>query len=368
MMRVPTVRTHEARQPTGGGRRGRLDGGTEDDLTHRKGRGPFMRMKRLGSLIAVLLGMSLLAGTADAQDKLSFRLDWTVFGVHAPFFLALEQGYYKQEGLDVKISEGQGSATVAKLIAQGTDPIGLVDYGVMAKGVAQGLPLKAVWGMTQNNPLIILSHADNPVKTPKDLVGKMIAFAPAESSAQLFPALLATAGVDRNQINVVNPAFAAKIALFRQKRVDAITGALNLQVAPLEAEGYKVHYFRYADYGVNNLTIGVVVNTSFLASSPDVVKRFLRATTRGWTEAQKNTEAAVEAIFRSLPQYREQKKVFVRQLELSFPDLHTPNSKGKPLGWMAKEDWERTQEILTKYMGLEKPLPVQEYYTNDFIP
>jgi NitT/TauT family transport system substrate-binding protein len=324
-----------------------------------------MPMRTLLGLIGLVLG---LAGSAAAQDKVSFRLDWTVFGVHAPYFLALDQGYYKQENLDVKISEGQGSATVVKLIAQGTDPIGLVDYGVMAKGVAQGLPVKAVWGMTQNNPIIIISHADNPVKTPKDLVGKMIAFAPAESSAQLFPGLLAAAGVDRNQINIVNPAFAAKIALFRQKRVDAITGALNLQVPQLEAEGYKVHYFRYADYGVNNLTIGVVVNTAFLTSNPDVVKRFLRATTRGWTEAQKSPEKAVEAIFKSYPQYREQKAVMIRQLELSIPDLQTPNTKGKPLGWMAREDWERTQEMLVKYMGLEKPMAVQEYYTNDFIP
>jgi NitT/TauT family transport system substrate-binding protein len=136
----------------------------------------------------------------------------------------------------------------------------------------------------------------------------------------------------------------------------------------MEAEGIGLTYFKYADFGVNTLTIGVAANNSFLLTNGALVQRFVRATVRGWAEARKDPAAAIETIFKSYPQYREQKKVLVRQLELSFPLLETPNTKGKPLGWMAKEDWQQTQQILAKYAGLEKESPVEQYFTNEYIP
>lgn len=328
---------------------------------------------RVGWPAGVLLMLGALVlpppvGAQPAKDKLGFRLDWTIYGTHAPFFLALERGYYAQEGIDLKISEGQGSATVVKLIAQGADPLGFVDFGTMAKGVVQGIPVKAVFGINQTSPMIIISHAENPIKTPQDLVGKVIAMAPAESTAQIFPALLAAAGIEPNKVSVVNPAVGAKNALFLQRRADAITAYVNVQVAQLEAQGARLAHFKYADFGVNTLSNGIVANAEFLAKNGPLVKRFLRATARGWAEAQKAPEAAVETIFKSFPQLREQQKVLRRQLELSFPTLETPNTKGKPLGWMSREDWQQTQQILAKYAGLGREIPAEQYFTNDYIP
>jgi NitT/TauT family transport system substrate-binding protein len=60
--------------------------------------------------------------------------------------------------------------------------------------------------------------------------------------------------------------------------------------------------------------------------------------------------------------------VLARQLELTWETLETPNTKGRPMGWMAKADWEATQEILLKYAGLKERRPVEEYFTNDYVP
>lgn len=317
--------------------------------------------------LAVITALAL-SSAASAQDKVNFRLDWKIYGTHAPFFLAKEKGYYTAEKLDVTLSEGQGAATVAKLLAEGTDPLGFLDYGTMMKGIGQGLPLKAVFGINQSSPMIILSHADNPIKEPKDLEGKIVAMAPAESTAQIFPALLAAANIEPNKVSVINPAVGAKNALFLQKRADAITAYVNVQVAQLEAQGAKTSYFFYSKYGVDTMANGIAANADWLAKNPDIAKRFLRATAKGWIEAKKNPDAAIAAVLKAYPQLAGQKDVLRRQLDLSFPLLETPNTKGKPLGWMAKADWEKMQEVLSKYGGLKETKPAEQYYTNDFIP
>jgi len=329
---------------------------------------------RFGTIIGVMFMVCAVAvllpvNNLEAKDKLSFILDWTIYGTHAPFFLALEKGYYSAEGIDVTITEGRGSATVVKIVAEGKrNPIGYVDFGTMTKAVVQGIPVKAIFGISQDSPMCIISQRDNPIRTPKELEGKVIAMAPAESTAVIFPAMLAASGVDIKKINILNPAVGAKLALFLQNRADAFTGYQQLQVPQAEDKGAKVHFFRYADFGANTMSNGIVASTRFVSKNKDLTKRFLRAMAKGWVDARKDPEAAVEAIFGTFPQYKDNKKLFVRQLELTFPLLETPNTKGKRLGWMSKKDWEQTQEILAKYAGLKKKIPVKEYFTNEYIP
>jgi len=132
-------------------------------------------------LAAFALGGAALSSNAEAQTQINFRLDWSLYGVHAPFFLAQEKGYFEKEGLKVDIQEGQGSATVMQLVAQGRDQIGLIDYSTMLYGVEQGLPIVAV-ARVVSDMIGVISPADAPIKHPKELVGKVIAYAPSESS------------------------------------------------------------------------------------------------------------------------------------------------------------------------------------------
>lgn len=322
----------------------------------------------VGVLVASVLLLAAPNYSAIAGDTINFRMDWTIYGVHAPFFLALERGYYREQGLDVKILEGQGSATVAKLIAQGDSQFAFIDYATMAKGIGQGLPITGVFGITETGPWIIISHKSNPIRSPKELEGKTIAMAPAEATAQIFPALLAHSGVDPAKVTIVNPAVGAKATLFLEGRVDAITGSINTQLPQVEAQGAKVSYFSFADFGVNLMAHGITVSNAYLASNGEQVRKFLRATARGWQEAKKDPDAAVQAIFKSYPQYRDQEAVLRRELELSFPLMETSRTRGKPIGWMSKEDWQETLDILQKYAGMAERFPVERYFTNAYLP
>src|SRR6202795_2405867 len=115
-------------------------------------------------LLAAVAAIAMLDASARAQtpDKFSFRLNWTLYGEHAPFFVALDKGFYKAEGLEVEILEGSGSTTVAQLVANQTNPVAYVDAATMMRGVGAGMPIKAVGVTLQQSPMSFIYRADNP--------------------------------------------------------------------------------------------------------------------------------------------------------------------------------------------------------------
>lgn len=319
-------------------------------------------------LLGAISVSALTAGAVHAQEtEINFKLDWSLYGTHAPFFLAQEEGLYAEEGLDVSISEGDGSATVARQIAQGREQLGFVDFGTMVKGVHEGLPIQAVMRVI-SDVMVVISDADDPIESPKELEGEVIAYSPSESTAQIIPALYERNDVDRDQVSILQPATGAKLALFLQGRADAIPGYVNIQVAQVEQQGGDPSYFKYSDYGVSVMNNGIVVNTEFAESSPEAVEAFLRATREAFEMAIEDPEAAVDALIARNPEQDRNRELLLRQWELTIPALTTENTEDAPLGYMAEADWEETHQILLNYGGLPAAVEMDRLYTNDYLP
>lgn len=316
--------------------------------------------------LACALSLMLAASAAGAQEKLSLRLDYSIYGTHAPLYYGVDKGLYKAEGIDLRIGEGSGSSNTAKLVAQNIDPIGFMDYGTMLKGVAAGMPLKAIFAVHQRSPMVIISHADAPVRSPKELEGKVLGMSASESTAQMFPVLAALNGVDQKKINVIAPAVGTKTALFLQRRADAITGVTYFHIPPLEAQGAKVHYFSYADFGVNALEGGLAANTQWLAANPETARRFVRATRKAYEAAQADPAASVDALVRQRPEQARNRELLLRQLQLSLQASGTPNTKGLPFGVSSEKDWQAMVDQFVQSNQIERPIPIGTLYTNDY--
>ena len=137
-------------------------------------------MKSTVKIYALLVAVAAFGVDArhmsQTPEKLQFRLNWTLYGEHAPFFVAREKGFYKEEGLDVEILEGSGSTTVAQLVANMTNPIAYVDAATMMRGVGAGMPIKAVGVTLQQSPMSFIYRADAPRPTKiEEIKGSRIA-------------------------------------------------------------------------------------------------------------------------------------------------------------------------------------------------
>ncbi|MGF7159623.1 NitT/TauT family transport system substrate-binding protein [Rhodoligotrophos appendicifer] len=318
-------------------------------------------------LSLAFVAAALIASPAKAETKINFKLDWTIYGVHAPFYLALDKGLYKKEGLDVTITEGQGSATVMQMVAQGQDQMALVDFSTLLFGVEQGLPVVAVMRIV-SDMLGVISPADAPIKSPKELEGKIIAYAPSESSGVAFGTLMAADGGDIKKVNILSPATGAKNTLLLQRRADAIPGNVNVQPAQIEKLGMKTTHFLYSDFGVSFMAQGLVANKEFLEKNPEAVKGFVKATVEAIKLAQANPKEAIDAIIKILPQQERNRDVLMTQWQASLPGLTTKNTKDKPMGAMVAEDWTGMQEVLEKGGALKVTVKAEDIFTNDYLP
>jgi NitT/TauT family transport system substrate-binding protein len=155
--------------------------------------------------IAVALPLGL-ATTAQAQTKLKLVLNWKYQGPQGMFFLAEDRGYYKAEGLEVTLDQGNGSGAAVPLVANGTYDVGFGDINALIEFAAkkpEEAPI-AVYVMFNQPPFTVAVKADGPIKSPKDFEGKTLGGAANDGALKLFPAFCKLAKIDCSTVKITN--------------------------------------------------------------------------------------------------------------------------------------------------------------------
>jgi NitT/TauT family transport system substrate-binding protein len=322
----------------------------------------------LALIAVVVVQLPGVPGQAQAVRTLKVRMDWRYQGYHAPFFVALEKGYYKAAGLDVELLSGQGSGIGVKTVSSGAEELGFLDASVVALSIAKGAPLKVVAGIVQQNPAAVISWKDKAVTSPKDMEGRTIAWVPGVATNFLVTALWRANSIDEAKIRKVSTTREAADTLFLERKVEMGTGFVNATWAGYLAEGHgkDMQIMRVADWGVNALSLAIVAHTKLIAEQPEVVRSFVAATLRALREVRDSPEAGWKSVVRQKPEV--EAKLAQIGLENTLPLLATANTKGKPLGWMSDKDWDATLDFLATYMGLGAKQSLDTYYTNAFVP
>jgi NitT/TauT family transport system substrate-binding protein len=306
------------------------------------------------------------APAAADKRNVTLRLAWFARGYDAPFFLALARGYYDAAGLNVEIKEGQGSVRTLALVEGGHEAFGSLDAAVLLAGADKGIQAKMVFMFNQRSPNALIHFADTAIGRPQDLRGKSIGTTPGANVTLLLPLYLDRVGVPNDAVTVVNVDAAGKVAAFRSRNFDLMTGLLNDQVGELEAQGEAIRSIGFADAGVNTVSLGVAARSDFIRDNPDVVAQFVAATQRAWDAAVENPDEAVAVLAQTFPSYSP--TAFKSQFLASIPLLRTRNTEGRPTGWMAREDWEETNALLLRSEIIKQSANVEDRYTNEFIP
>ena len=318
-----------------------------------------------GILIALLLPVS---GSGAAPDKVTLRLDWSALGYHAPFYVALDRGYYKQAGLDVEINEGKGSNTNVQLVGRGQDTFVFADAAAAAKSASIGLPVKVIMGIYRRGMAGIVFQK-GAMKSPADLKGKTLAVTVGDGPYQMLAGYLRANNLDPESVKTQNVDAGSKLRIAAEGRVDGTATYVPASAVVMEGiSGKEFTGFLYADSGLNVPSLGIVANTRTLETQPDVVRRFLAATVRGWEDGRRDPEGAVATQAKYLPQIKGQEAVFVKTFRRTFDYFDTKNTAGKPFGWQSPEDWKLAAGIIEKYMEAKPGTEPTLYYTNDFLP
>lgn len=302
--------------------------------------------------------------TSGPQETVTFTLNWVPYGEHAPFYYGIEQGFYADEGIDLRIQPGSGSGTTIKSVAQGQTMFGWADTPPLLNGIASGMPVKSVGVFLQKGPASVEFLAEKNIKSIKDLKGKTVGGTPGDAMYATFPALLAANDMQPSDVTVVNMDAANKIAQLAVGQVDAIMGFFHDQAPTIEARtGKEVDHLLFADSGLNMLGTGIVVSDETLSDKKELVGKFVRATQKSWAEAVKHPEDAAKAMA-DTAENEPPMEVLVKQLKLATPLLQL-ESAGQP-GVNTEEQWADTIDIMATNAGLKDPKDPGTYWDGSF--
>jgi NitT/TauT family transport system substrate-binding protein len=324
-----------------------------------------------GSSILSAAGLAFPAVPARAQSqKVSLRLDFLPSGEYCGYYTAKELGLWAKNGLDVEIRSGTGSLESCKLVALGREDFAIADASTMMKSRIEGMPLKMIGTHLARHPISLFAKAATGIKSPKDLVGKRVALASVASSRSLLPPFLKLNGVDPAKVEMSFMAPGALMAALLEDKVDALVSYLVPFKALLESRGFEegknLVIFRWMDYGFQNLAgAGFIVSEETLAKRRDLVSRFVPPIYQGVRQAMEGRGEAVSHVLKYFPERNRQ--VDLNICEVSLDLQLSDEAKKNKLGWLAREKWEWTQNVWFDLGEIKMKLPVDEYFTNDFL-
>lgn len=319
-------------------------------------------MKTLLKLAALTFALAI-APAAFAQEKASLRLNWLYYGFHSFFPLGVDKGFYKEEGIELTIGEGQGSGRAVQIVGAKSDTFGLSDGASVIAGVTKGAPIVAVMGVMNKSPFAVISRADANIKTVKDLEGKNVAATTGEAGLTIFPAIVQANKLNGDAIKFVRVDGAGKLVAMLEKRVDAMLGGLENQSLILAQRGLAVTNIAYADVGANTLGLVIHVHKETLEKSPKLVQGFVRATQKSIDYAEKNPDEAIAALAKIKPDL--DKDLAMKQLKAGLTLVRANGGASQPIGWMNPADWDNTLRMGREYSELKTDMKATEFYVNN---
>jgi NitT/TauT family transport system substrate-binding protein len=296
-------------------------------------------VKRLRpSRVTALLWLVALAGTVPAQagTPIHLTLDRKIDGTMAPFFLAIDRGTFKDEGLDVTIDVAAGGpAAVFDRLAAAKSDLAVSDLNLLIKfRDATGTPIKAVFTVFDKPPYAIVARKSRGVAAPRDLQGKKLGASATDPTFAVWPIFAHVAGIDTAKIAVEQLGSPVCQPMLAAGEIDAITGLSFTSFIDLKASGVPpddLAVLLMADYGVVLYGDAIMVAPHFAAQKPDAVRAFLRAYLRALKEAVRDPASAIEALLRHNEQLN--KDIELERLRMAIRDnIITPAVRANGFG------------------------------------
>ena len=334
-------------------------------------------MRRIMILLVIAaLGLSACGGaaaptaspappTAQTLTHVKYAMGYIPDIQFAPFYVAAEKGYFKEEGLEIEfvtMFENDSAPLVGKNELQ----FATISAEQVLQARAQGLPLVYVAAWYQKFPVAVVARKSLGLTSPSELKGHKIGLPGLYGASYVgLRALLKQAGVAESEVTLDSIDF-NQVPAFIAGTEDVVVGYANNEPVQLQASGAEITVFNVADY-VHMASNGMVTNEKTMAEQPELVRGLVRALLRGLADTIANPDEAylistqyVEGLSNAdAVKTATQKQVLAASIEMWKADR---------LGLSDPQGWENTQATLLDMGLLTAPLDLSQVYTNEFVP
>jgi NitT/TauT family transport system substrate-binding protein len=326
----------------------------------------------LGLVLVFAIASFTFSGITAAQTKdVRIQLDWVIQGTHAPYFVALEKGYFEEEGLNVTLDAGKGATNVAVNVASRAYDFGWVDLPNMIRFNAQNpdSPLIAVYMSFDETPLAVITVKSADIRTPADLDGKKIAGGPGTAVHDTISILLKAAGAENVKVDWVAVQPQLFGPMLRRGEVVGTGGFTNSNIPAALELGFtldELHVLKYSEFGADMYGLALVTRKQYADENPEVVRGVVKALNRGTKDVIADPEAALQVMQARDPMMKlDIEKV---RLEIALGLTNTEHVKQHGLSSVTPEKLQKTIDAVVDAYDLPNPPSPESVYTEEFLP
>lgn len=320
-------------------------------------------MKKLIAAAGTVL-LSLATASASAAD-VTLMLNWTPTADHSPIYYARAQGWYKNEGIDLSIETGRGSAATAQRVGSGGTQMGIADLPTAMQARGKGADLTAVMVIYANTPQGFYWLKSSGISAPKDFPGRKIGNPPGDAARLMWPAFAKNAGIEPGSVSFVNLSPQAKVAALKSKSVDIISDFYNEHDLKLKEFGDELGFAPWRSVGLNVYGNSIVVNREFLEKNKESVAKFVAVTQRAYEACVKTFDPCLQALMASVSGLNadNQRDQWARIKTLMRDDTTTKVALGAFDANRVKADY----ELVGSLIGIDKAFDPVTMFSNEYL-
>lgn len=298
------------------------------------------------------------------NKRIWFLLDWKMGPEFIGYVVAKEKGYYLEEGLDVELVEGTGAVDSAKLVAAGTYDLGVSSAAAVLEARSWGAPLYSIAVIFQKSPVVILSLKEKNIVKPSDLKGRRIGVHYGSSEYLEYKALMNAQKIPLRSIQEIGIGFDVQALL--SGKIDAQTGYTQNAPNQVRLAGREVNQIFVDDWGIEIYNSLIISNENYLKNDTELIKRFLRASLKGWQYCLDNSGKAIEIVLNSYPIL--DKKFVKASTYDTLKLIKSRDVEEHGLGYQNFERWRNLEKILLTQGVIKGPMKIENFVTMKYLP
>ncbi|MGE5304859.1 MAG: ABC transporter substrate-binding protein [Alphaproteobacteria bacterium] len=325
-------------------------------------------MENIAAVMVFLAALGLPAHAAELTPA-TIRMDFIIGGKHAPWFVALEKGFYAKRGLAATIQASTGSADTVRTVGSGGADFGFADMATMIVAKSRGTPVQAAAQFGYVGATILWDQSGS-IKSIKDLPGKSWAISPGQAQWYLMPAYCRINKINFKAIKIQETAAPIQPAALATRKADFIImyRASNDEVAERAAAkvGMKLSRVFMKDTGLDIYGTSLIVKDDDVKKRPQFVRAYVEGTLEGLRYARDHQEEALNILLKHKPEL--DPALTTLQLKNALTEVFLPAESAQVgMGYMKPDIMDKTVRVTNEYFDVGRKVSPKEVYTNQFI-